>query len=314
MAAKDPLKGVAKTIQTIASGKTGIKTVDKQKKKDATITKNLKRMAKTSRVRAKPQTLDITPKAGSALSIQKETITMAKDGGLMEAIEKVKKEDAVKMENGGEALSSPVFKGKSFGKRTADINTPTGRRMIQQIRKIMPDASRDEIIKFGLNAGVLKKAKGGEVPVKMAEGGVPPRRTRSARGPRQMAMDPMDQFFETIEPFQGVLKKGEQLRNIDGKTMIVKMIPNPMAETGRNISDRDRQIIMQMMGARKMENGGKVPPKFKGFSKLPEDVQEQMNPTLAKKFKKGGVVKMGKGGGVCKGMGIARAGGKFKLR
>lgn len=28
----------------------------------------------------------------------------------------------------------------------------------------------------------------------------------------------------------------------------------------------------------------------------------------------GGVVKMTKGGGVCKGMGIARAGGKFKLR
>ena len=42
----DPLKGVAKTIQTIASGKTGIKTVDKQKKKDAAITKNLKKLAK----------------------------------------------------------------------------------------------------------------------------------------------------------------------------------------------------------------------------------------------------------------------------
>ena len=167
--------------------------------------------------------------------------------------------------------------------------------------------------KDGGLAEAIEKVKK-EDAVKMAKGGVPPRRTRPARGRRQMAMDPMDQFFETIEPFQGVLKKGEQLRNIDGKTMIVKMIPNPMAETGRNISDRDRQMIMQMMGARKMEDGGKVPPKFKGFSKLPEDVQEQMNPTLAKKFKKGGVVKMGKGGGVCKGMGIARAGGKFKLR
>lgn len=216
---KDPLKSVAQTIQTIASGKTGIKTVDKQKKKDALLTKNLKKLAKRTKVKAKPQKFDITPKSNSAFSIQKETITMAKDGGLMEAIEKVKKEDAVKMENGGEALSSPVFQGKSFGKKTADINTPTGRRMIQQIRKIMPDASRDEIIKFGLNAGVLKKEKGGEVPAK-----------------------------------------------------------------------------------------------FKGFSKLPEDVQEQMNPTLAKKFEKGGVVKMGKGGGVCKGMGIARAGGKFKIR
>ena len=42
--------------------------------------------------------------------------------------------------------------------------------------------------------------------------------------------------------------------------------------------------------------------------------QEKMDPTLAKKFEDGGPVKMGSGGGVCKGMGIARAGGKFKLR
>ena len=57
----------------------------------------------------------------------------------------------------------------------------------------------------------------------------------------------------------------------------------------------------------------KVPPKFKGFSKLPEDVQEQMNPTLAKKFG-GGVVKMGKGGGVWQRHASQLAGGKFKLR
>ena len=260
--------------------------------------------------------IDIKDEKGMKKAIRE--IIGKKDGGLAEAIEKVKKEDAVKMENGGEALSSPVFKGKSFGKRTADINTPTGRRMIQQIRKIMPDASRDEIIKFGLNAGVLKKAKGGEVPVKMKRGGMAP-----ARGPRRMGFlgQAVDEFIETMEPFQGTVRKGETLRNVDGKTMVVRRMPNPnfiqremMGEQGRMISDADRQMIMQMMGARRMADGGKVPAKFKGFSKLPEDVQEQMNPTLAKKFKKGGVVKMGKGGGVCKGMGIARAGGKFKLR
>tara|TARA_R100000234_G_scaffold115626_1_gene91832 strand:- start:548 stop:1264 length:717 start_codon:yes stop_codon:yes gene_type:complete len=186
-----------------------------------------------------------------------------KDGGLMEAIEKVKakgmeeggnvpkpkmrpKKDpfradktiilneefskrvakaneeamkkAKKMESGGEALGSPKFGAKS-GVRTIDINTPTGRRKISEIRKILPGASRDEIIEFGVNAGVLKKEKGGEVPAK-----------------------------------------------------------------------------------------------FKGFSKLPEAVQEKMDPGLAKKFEKGGPVKMGSGGGVCRGMGAARAGGKFKLR
>ena len=76
----DPLKGVAKVIQTVGSGKTGIKTVDKQKKKDAAITKNLKKMAKTSRVRAKPQKLDITPDSKSPFSIQKQTIMMAGGG------------------------------------------------------------------------------------------------------------------------------------------------------------------------------------------------------------------------------------------
>jgi len=81
MATKDPLKGVAKTIQTIASGKTGIKTVDKQKKKDALITKNLKRTAKRTKVRARPQTLDITPDPKKdPFSIQKQTILMSGGG------------------------------------------------------------------------------------------------------------------------------------------------------------------------------------------------------------------------------------------
>ena len=34
--------------------------------------------------------------------------------------------------------------------------------------------------------------------------------------------------------------------------------------------------------------GGKVPSKFKGFSMLPEDVQQEMNPELAEMYLKGG--------------------------
>ena len=55
--ATDPLKGIAKVIQTVGSGKTGLKTVDKQKKKDAILTKRLKKIAKTSKVKAKPKKL-----------------------------------------------------------------------------------------------------------------------------------------------------------------------------------------------------------------------------------------------------------------
>ena len=74
-----------------------------------------------------------------------------KDGGLAEAIEKVK---AKEMEKGGEAKS---------GGKAVSINTPTGRRKMAEIRKIMPGASVDEVKKFGLKAGILKMEKGGEV-------------------------------------------------------------------------------------------------------------------------------------------------------
>ena len=81
---KDPLKSVAQTIQTIASGKTGIKSVDKQKKKDAILTKNLKKLAKRTKVKAKPQTLDITADSKSPFSIQQRSIMMASEGGVVD--------------------------------------------------------------------------------------------------------------------------------------------------------------------------------------------------------------------------------------
>ena len=96
----DALQGIAKMITDIEKGKTGIKTVDMQKRKDAAMTKNLKKMAKTSRVRAKPQTFDITPKPGSALSIQKRTITMAKDGGLISGVVDMTKSRMINPETG----------------------------------------------------------------------------------------------------------------------------------------------------------------------------------------------------------------------
>ena len=66
--------------------------------------------------------------------------------------------------------------------------------------------------------------------------------------------------------------------------------------------------------AKKMEEGGPVPAKFKGFSKLPEAVQEKMNPSLAKKFGMGGSVK-GKGSKMmCRGRGAAIKGGGFSIK
>ena len=40
----------------------------------------------------------------------------------------------------------------------------------------------------------------------------------------------------------------------------------------------------------KRNQEGTVPKKYKGFSKLPEKVQQKISPRLAKKYKKGGAV------------------------
>ena len=72
---------------------------------------------------------------------------------------------------------------------------------------------------------------------------------------------------------------------------------------------------IEKVKAKEMKLGGEaVPPKFKGFSKLPESVQQKMNPELAEKFGMGGDVKGKKSGNICRGRGIARPGTGFTIR
>lgn len=85
--------------------------------------------------------------------------------------------------------------------------------------------------------------------------------------------------------------------------------------TTKNYKDGGLAMAIEKVKAKGMEGGGKaVPPKFKGFSKLPESVQQQMNPDLAEKFGMGGDVKGKKSGNICRGRGIARKGTGFTLR
>ena len=101
------------------------------------------------------------------------------------------------------------------------------------------------------------------------------------------------------------------------------------ADPIRNIPEMIKIELRKMLGkkdgglaqaiekvkAKGMEGGGKaVPPKFKGFSKLPESVQQKMNPDLAEKFGMGGDVKGKKGKNICRGRGIARKGTGFTIR
>ena len=97
-----------------------------------------------------------------------------------------------------------------------------------------------------------------------------------------------------------------------------KLMAQILGESGKTISDADRQRVKEIMGMREpkggmarkkitpFETGGEVPSKLKGFSKLPEPVQQKMNPSLAKKYEQGGEVK-----GHSRGGKAAIAGTKF---
>jgi hypothetical protein len=76
-----------------------------------------------------------------------------------------------------------------------------------------------------------------------------------------------------------------------------------------------KKVAKQNEKAKKMEKGGEaVPSKYKGFSKLPEKVQQNIDPNLASKYEHGGSVK-GKGGKMmCRGQGAAIKGGGFSIR
>ena len=106
----------------------------------------------------------------------------------------------------------------------------------------------------------------------------------------------------------GGVTKGKSIKAKISKKGVPAQSCKPLAKGQKIIMIDDIPITS------KKEGGEAVPAKFKGFSKLPEEVQKKMDPALAERFEDGGPVKMGSGGGVCKGMGIARAGGKFKVR
>ena len=77
-------------------------------------------------------------------------------------------------------------------------------------------------------------------------------------------------------------------------------------EKGATLQELYDQGVIKGKRPKNMETGGEaVPAKFKGFSKLPEKVQQKMDPNLAQKYEKGGAV------GSCRGMGAALRGGKF---
>ena len=140
--------------------------------------------------------------------------------------------------------------------KDVDPNTPTGRRVIADLKGKLDTNDRNDVISFGKKYGIFK-----DVPVKPAytskkDGGL----MEAIEKVKKEDAVKMEAGGDPANPLKGGQKKLD--KNKDGK-----------------ISGEDFEIL------RNMKFGGPVKP-----------------------------VKMGAGGGVCKGMGIARAGGKFKLR
>lgn len=71
----------------------------------------------------------------------------------------------------------------------------------------------------------------------------------------------------------------EKLRRIRAKNKA-----NPMGK-------KDGGVVKKFNEGGDAKTDGKVPNKFKGFSKLPEEVQQKIDKDLASKYKKGGEVK-----------------------
>ena len=72
-------------------------------------------------------------------------------------------------------------------------------------------------------------------------------------------------------------------------------------EAGAGRRGEQDQKMMYGGKVKGYEDGGAVPKKYKGFSKLPEAVQMSMDPAAARKYE---------GGGEVRGMGKAYQGGK----
>jgi len=131
-----------------------------------------------------------------------------------------------------------------------------------------------------------------------------------AKKGRNVARKTMSRSDDLLEAAGFLAAPEAQKKRIEdalAEAMTTDPIPRPKM--------RPKKVMKPKRRPQEMEEGGKsgeVPNKYKGFSKLPEKVQEKISPDLASKYEKGGKVKKMMGGGqVCRGGGAAVSGTKF---
>jgi hypothetical protein len=107
---------------------------------------------------------------------------------------------------------------------------------------------------------------------------------------------------------QRIMKQEKLETEVEGIDFINKMVKEELIKKIEGATtDKEKDKLKALIG---MKEGG-VPKEFKGFSKLPESVQVKMDPSLAEKYEKGGIVK--KKTGIkrriaIKGFGVAKRG------
>ena len=93
----------------------------------------------------------------------------------------------------------------------------------------------------------------------------------------------------TLKRKKPVKKKKMQMGGVVGNPdMSAAMGAGTMQQTpGQTYMQKDKNKLAMGMN----EGGSVVPKKYKGFSKLPENVQKKISPKLAKQYAKGGGVR-----------------------
>jgi len=254
--------------------------LDSQSEKD--LAQLMKRSKKPRKIRTKPVKLSTTSN-----SIQKPGAFGIQRNDIMKA--RFGGKVVQKMQSGGEKLSQAELEeairqigeqGNVFGK--GESLSPS------QTKKIADKFEADFTKMFGKKyGGVIKKMKAGGDVVK----------------PKAKPKN-----------FKKIVQKQKRDRAIADGDMTIgdfnEMTPSMMQDFYKDASKVKKMVL----------GGEAVPSKFKGFSKLPEGVQQNIDPKLASKYEYGGKVKKMKYGGSakggkmgCRGMGAALRGGGYTI-
>jgi hypothetical protein len=262
-----------------------------------------------------------------------------------------KKRDALAGVNMAMALDSES--AKDLAQLMKRSKRPTRARVKKQsfnIRK--PGAfgiQRNDIMKARFGGKVIQKMQDGGAKLSQAEmeaairaieeqGNVFGKGESLSKDQTKKISDKFEADFAKMfgKRFGGAIRKMrkgglmEAIKKVQAKEMqlggdVPKPKPRPKSLKADKTESLNKKFSAGVSATNKknMKNVKKdaVPSKFKGFSKLPEKVQQKIDENLADKYKMGGKVeKYGAGGNVkggkmgCRGMGAAIKGGGFSIR